>query len=158
MLSKEKLKQSLASSNTAVLILNIIFLIFGLFGVLGLVTLAMNLEEFIKQVPDQEAVYRASLTPLAILGVVATVTITATIVILSWLNRKRIQNNQPSKLPYYLGAALQLYTCLTNIFSLFLAKASTGILLGLGINLALLALYVFVLYKINQLEKAIAES
>lgn len=149
MISLEKTRQSLKSMNLAVIILNGIFaavtiVIIG-FALLGL-SMANN--------PEYQAQLQAQLTPeqLAALkqanplleigttGLIAVLYIV--VAILALFNRKKINANQPSLLPYYIGIGGVVLN-----FSTYLIQGMVPPIFALIVQGGLLALYIFSIQK-----------
>lgn len=153
MISIEKTRQALRSLNLTTIVLNAIF--FGL-SLLGLVSIAFlfalsdnpefqaGLQSGMAESGASAAETQAILGALGGIGMVLMV-ISAifplVVMILAIQNRKKIEANQPSLLPYYVGGGVAIFNVLSN---LALGGLNT---IGLIIQVGLLVLYYFAIQK-----------
>lgn len=153
MISIEKTRQALRSLNLTTIVLNAIF--FGL-SLLGLVSIAFilamagnpefqaGLQSGMAESGASAAETQAVLGALGGIGIVLMV-ISAicplVVLILAVQNRKKIEANQPSLLPYYIGGGVAIFNIISN-----LAVGGFNII-GLLVQGGLLVLYYFAIQK-----------
>lgn len=149
MISLEKTRQSLKSLNLAVIIVNIIFAAITvlLVALAAFGFSAMNNPEYQAQIqsqltPEQLAAIQNSnpALELAATGLVALAYLV--VFVLAFLNRKKIDANQPSLLPYYVGIGGVIYNFLTYVI-----QGTAPTIFAIIVQGGLLALYIFSIQK-----------
>lgn len=153
MISIEKTRQALRSLNLTTIILNAIFFVLSIFGLIGMVfILAMagnpefqaGLQSGMAESGASAAEAQAILSTLGGIGLVIMVISTIcplVVLIMAVQNRKKIEANQPSLLPYYVGGGVAIFNIISS-----LAFGGFNII-GLIIQGGLLALYFFAIQK-----------
>lgn len=147
MISLEKTRQDLKSLNLATIILNFIFAGFSALGLIFvLIAIAMmNNPEFqsaiASEVDQAQLQLVQGLFGIFGIAILAVATILPLIVaILAVKNRKKIEANQPSLVPYYIGGVVSAFNLITTIFN-------NKNFLSFAIQAGLLAIYYFAIQK-----------
>lgn len=149
-MSLEKTHRDLNTLNLILTIINSIFALLSLIGIAGIVLLrAMNKNLDFQSNLDSSQLETLKMTEGIGGGAIATA-ILATIfylvtVILTIQNKKKIQANRPSLVPYYLGGLITLYNLVANGLS------GQFTALSLGIQASLLIIYYFAIRKSKDL-------
>ena len=152
MISLEKTRQDLKSLNLATIILNFIFAGFSAIGlVFVLIAIAMmNNPEFQASIaaevdPAQLQLLQGVFGTLGIIILAISTIFPLVVAILALKNRKKIEANQPSLVPYYIGGVVAAFNLITTLFN------DGKSLLGLAIQAGLLAMYYFAIKKSKDL-------
>ncbi len=145
MISYEKVRQSLKTLNIFIIVLNTIITIFSVIGLSSIILFLRN-DEFKAAMPaDQLSIMEQTMTPFAIFISALAIILTIVIIVLAFLNQKKIKTNQKvSILPYLLGFGLVM----VNLVSILLSQPT---IISIVIQLIFLALYYFAFSKAKTL-------
>lgn len=145
MISYEKVRQSLKTLNIFIIVLNTIITIFSVIGLVSIILFLGN-DEFKAAMPaDKLAIMEQAMTPFAIFISALAILLTIAIIVLTFMNQKKIKSDQEiSILPYLLGFGLVV----VNLISILLSQPT---ILSIVIQLVFLALYYFAFSKAKTL-------
>lgn len=154
MISYEKVRQSLKTTNLVIILLNAIITIFALAGIVMIAAILGNESLTSEMDANSLEILKMSVTPFSLFISGLAIALNIAIILLLIKNQKRITTHQSiNLLPYYLGFGLIVLNIVSNV----LAQKSGSLIWALVIQFIFLALYYFAFTKAKTLNNQGAE-
>ncbi len=154
MISYEKVRQSLKTTNLVIILLNAIITIFALAGIVMIAAILGNESLTSEMDANSLEILKMSVTPFSLFISGLAIALNIAIILLLIKNQKRITTHQSiNLLPYYLGFGLIVLNIVSNV----LAQKSGSLIWALVIQFIFLALYYFAFTKAKTLNNQEAE-
>ncbi|MBJ8350046.1 hypothetical protein [Streptococcus zalophi] len=151
MKSMTKIRQAIRTSTITIIAINIFSIVLSLFSIWSIYFSLNNIDQIAANDPVLADTIKKSATPLFFVQIIVGLIILIVISFLCFQNLKYLkQEKMVKKLPYYIGIGFYLFNIATSLF--YMITAGQLSIFSLAIQIILISLYSFTLYKTSELE------